>query len=96
MRLRPQCQVLKEWEGTNLSRSQWVDFYQGPLWKAFLFELAERERFLYECFKDGDPEWSPEFLRGKLSELDFFRNIPALLVASIDEANKKEEEQENG
>ena len=80
-----------QWEGVNLPRSQWEEFKNGELWKAFLFEIAEREAFLLECFKQGDADWSAEMLRGKLTELDFIRNIPGLLLVSILETEKEKE-----
>lgn len=48
-----------------------------------LREIDERETYLVELFKDGDLLWTSEVIRGKLTELDFFRQIPQSLIASI-------------
>jgi hypothetical protein len=86
-------------EGTSRSRNQWLDFIKSPEWGMILFELAERENYLIELFKENDQVWNPDTLRGKLTELDFVKQIPQSLIASIiiKEANQQEREDiENG
>lgn len=80
------------WEGTNLSKSQWEEFQKGDIWRSFLFELESRENYLIELFKEGDKEWSPDVLRGKLTEIDFIKQIPTLIILSIIDKDKKEKE----
>jgi len=77
-------------EGTERSRNEWEAFVKGPIWSALLWEMKDREDYLVEQFKDKNCQMSPEEIRGKLDELDFFRQIPKSLVASIiiQEANK--------
>lgn len=76
------------WEGINLSKSEWTKFAKSDIWKAFLFELEEREKYLIQLFKDSDKEWSPDVIKGKLTEIDFVRQIPALIMLSIEDKEK--------
>lgn len=80
------------WEGTNLSKDKWVEFQKGDIWRSFLFELESRENYLIELFKEGDKEWSPDVLRGKLTEIDFIKQIPTLIILSIIDKDKKDKE----
>ena len=79
------------WEGTKISRHEWEIFLGSAIWKAFLFELSERETFLVQLFKDNDLEWNADCIRGKLLELEFFKQIPQSIVTSIniEEKNKQ-------
>ena len=81
-------------EGECLSKIQWQDFYRGEIWRSFLFELHEREQYLVELFREGDVLWNADVIRGKLTEIEFFKQIPQSLIASIiiKEANQKERE----
>ncbi len=80
--------------GDTLSQTEWKGFIESPLWAAFLHDLDEREKYLFELFREGDLQWSPDFIKGKLTEIEFFRKIPELIVASIliEEANKANKE----
>ena len=81
----------RSWEGTNLSQDDWRKFSESDIWKAFLLELSDREAYILQLFKDADKEWSPDVLRGKLTEIDFIKQIPALILLSIkDKENRKE------
>jgi len=82
----------QSWEGTNLSLSTWKDFLKSDVWKAILFELEEREKYLIQLFKDSDKEWSPDVLRGKLTELDFIRQLPTLIFLSIEDKERNQKE----
>lgn len=79
-------------DGELLSESQFDEFINGQVWSAILFDLAEREHYLIELFKENDQEWNSDFIRGKLTELEFFKQIPHLIKASIiiKEANTRE------
>lgn len=81
-------------EGDLLSKTQWEDFIKSPIWAAFLWEFQDREDYLIELFKGNDQLWSPDVVRGKLTEIDFVKQIPQSLIASIiiKEANLKERE----
>lgn len=79
-------------EGTNLSKSTWIEFLNSDIWKALLFELNAREDYLIQLFKDNDIEWNPDVIRGKLTELDFFRQIPTLILSSIEDKDKTHKE----
>lgn len=83
------------WEGTNLDASKWKEFLDGDVWRAFLFELESREKYLIELFKEGDKEWSPDVLRGKLTEIDFIKQIPVLILVSINDTILKDKEKPN-
>lgn len=78
------------WEGTNLSQTTWKQFLDSDIWKALLFEFESREKYLIELFKESDKEWPPEVIKGKLTELDFFRQLPMLVLVSVEDKNKKE------
>lgn len=84
------------WEGTNLDKQKWVDFINSDIWKAFLFELEDREKYLIQLFKDSDKEWSPDVIKGKLTEIDYFKHLPALLVLSIKDRENKPKEDDDG
>ncbi len=75
----------KAWEGTNLSSSAWIEFIQSDFWKAILFDLDAREQYLLQLFKDSDKEWPPEVIKGKMTEIDYFRQMPILILASIED-----------
>jgi len=82
----------KTWEGTKLPKSEWLKFQDGDIWKAFLYELEDREKYLTQLFKDSDKEWPPDVIKGKMTEIDFFKQIPTLILLSIrdKEINEKE------
>lgn len=87
---------MKEWEGTNLSRKEWKDFTNSSIWKAFLYELEDRENYLLQLYKDNDPLWNSDTIRGKLTEIDYFKQLPNLIILSIiAEDNNKEKEKED-
>lgn len=87
-------QELKITDGENFSRQEWVKFVSSPLWGAFLFEIQEREKYIVELLKENDQLWNADMIRGKLTELDYFRNIPQSIIASIiiKEANNTNKE----
>lgn len=78
------------WEGTNLSEHEWVEFIKSNIWRAFLFEFESREKYLIELFKESDREWPPDVIKGKLTELDFVRQLPGLILLSVIENKGKE------
>lgn len=80
------------WEGTNIDLVKWKEFLDSDVWRAILFEIESREKYLIELFKEGDKEWPPDVLRGKLTELDFIKQVPALIVISISDMDKKDKE----
>ena len=86
----------QSWEGTNLSREKWKDFAKSDIWKAILFELDERDKYLLQLFKDSDKEWPPDVIKGKMTELDFIRQIPVLMLLSIQDRDEREKEIANG
>lgn len=65
------------------SRTEWEKFQLSNIWKGFLFDLEEREKYLVELFKDSDQLWSSDTIRGKLTELEYFKNIPKSIIASL-------------
>ena len=84
------------WEGTNISESTWVDFIESDVWRAFLFEFEDREKYLTQLFKDADMVWSPDVIRGKMTELDFVRQLPTLIILSIRDKDKNQKEISDG
>lgn len=84
------------WEGTNLSKDKWQEFEKSDIWRAFLFELESREKYLIELFKDGDKEWTPDVIRGKMTEIDFVKQIPMLIILSIIDKDKSKKEISDG
>lgn len=86
----------QSWEGTNLSKDKWKEFAKSDIWKAILFELDERDNYLLQLFKDSDKEWPPDVLKGKMTELDFIRQIPALMLLSIEDKETREKEIRDG
>ena len=69
----------------------WTEFMQSDIWRAFLFEFESREKYLIELFKESDSEWPPDVIKGKMTELDFVKQIPLLILASIEDNKKKGE-----
>ena len=84
-------------DGEGLSQNQWLEFIKGDIWKALLFEIQERELYLIELFKDHDQLWNPDTIRGKLTELEFFKQVPKSLIAAlvIKEANQRKKEEDD-
>ena len=85
----------QSWEGTNLSKEDWTKFIKSDIWKAFLFELEEREKYLIQLFKDSDQEWPPDVIKGKMTEIDFMKQIPVLILLSIEDKKEREKETDN-
>jgi hypothetical protein len=85
-------------DGEKLSKTQWQDFIKGGIWGSILTELAEREKYLVELFKENDAMWNADTIRGKLTEIEFLRQLPKLIIASIllKEANTENEENPDG
>lgn len=82
-----------------MAESEWRDFYAGRIWSALLWELKDREDYLVDLFKENDPVWTADIIRGKLTELEYIRQIPSSIIASIlvKESNlKNQKEAENG
>jgi hypothetical protein len=81
-------------EGDQLSKTEWEAFSKGTIWASFLFDLEEREKYLFQLFRDGDEVWNPDVIKGKLTEIEFFKQIPGLIISSIiikeDNKNNKE------
>jgi hypothetical protein len=84
-------------EGDNLSRTEWEEFRGSSIWASFLFDIEEREKYLFQLFREGDQVWTPEFLRGQLLELEYFKQIPSLIISSIiiKEENKNNKERQD-
>jgi uncharacterized protein YlbG (UPF0298 family) len=78
-------------EGTLLSTNDWKDFCKSSIWGSILWELSDRENYLIELFKENDQIWNADTVRGKLTELEFVKQIPQSIIASIaiHEANLK-------
>lgn len=84
-------------EGDLLSQTQWQDFIRGDIWKALLWEIQDRESYLIDLFKENDQVWDANTIRGKLTELEYIKQIPQSILASIiiKEANSKNREELN-
>lgn len=65
---------------------------KSDVWKAFLYELEDREKYLIQLFKDSDKEWSPDVLKGKLTELDFIKQLPTLILLSVEDRERNQKE----
>jgi hypothetical protein len=85
----------QSWEGTNVGSAKWKDFVKSDIWRAFLFELDERDKYLLQLFKDSDMEWTPDIIKGKMTEIDFFRQLPTLILLSIEDKEQREKEEDN-
>lgn len=49
-----------------------------------MWDIEDRKKYLTELLVQGkDPDWNDDVLRGKLSELEFFINLPDMIKASI-------------
>jgi hypothetical protein len=70
-------------EGDSLSRTQWEEFTKSTIWGSILWEIADREKYLIDLFKENDQVWNADTVRGKLTELEYIRQIPKSLLASI-------------
>jgi hypothetical protein len=81
--LKKPIRVGQDCEGINLSKQEWEEFQKSKIWKAILYDIQDREEYLIELFKDNDQVWPADVIRGKLTELDFIRQIPVLIQASI-------------
>lgn len=59
-----------------------------------MWELSDREDYLIGLFRESDIIWNADTIRGKLTEIEYFKQIPQSLIASIiiKEANSKERE----
>jgi hypothetical protein len=70
-------------QGDTLSKTDWATFLKSPIWAALLRELKDREEYLVDLFKENDIIWNADTIRGKLTELEYFRQIPKSIMASI-------------
>jgi hypothetical protein len=85
------------WEGTNVDLGAWKTFVKSSIWKAFLFEIEDREKYLIQLFKDSDQEWPPDVIKGKLTELDYIKQIPVLLMVTLEDHKKElRKDEDNG
>ncbi len=85
------------WEGTNVDLEAWKTFTKSSIWKAFLFEIEDREKYLIQLFKDSDQEWPPDVIKGKLTELDYIKQIPVLLMVTLEDHKKElRKDKDNG
>ena len=64
----------------------------SPIWSAFLYELEGRKEFLTDLLIRGNDQWPDEQNRGRIYELDFFQNIPLLVVDQIKQDWKTKQE----
>lgn len=76
----------------------WIAFEKSNIWAAFLWDIEDRKKYLTDLLVQGkDPDWNDDVLRGKLSELEFFINLPDMIKASIIiESKTKIKEVEDG
>jgi len=62
-----------------------------------LFEIEDREKYLIQLFKDSDQEWPPDVIKGKLTELDYIKQIPVLLMVTLEDHKKElRKDKDNG
>ena len=73
----------EEIDGALLSIETWKDFERSLIWKAFAFDINDRRSFLTELLVNGSPKWSDEQIRGRIHELEYFENIPAMIKMQL-------------
>ena len=76
----------EEVDGLHISIEEWRLFERSLIWKAFTFDVNDRRRFLTELLVNGSPKWSDEQIRGRIHELEYFENIPAMVKFQLKQA----------
>ena len=66
-----------------ISLEEWRLFERSLIWKAFTFDVNDRRRILTELLVNGSPKWSDEQIRGRIHELEYFENIPAMIKMQL-------------
>jgi hypothetical protein len=88
-------------DGSSFAVSDWEEFKNGSLWSAVLFEISERDKYIMELLRYGDPDgkWSDHEMRARLNELEYTESIPDVMIADIKmqmlRSTSKDEEEEN-
>jgi hypothetical protein len=72
-------------DGSMFAISDWEEFEKSRMWSAILFELEERDKFVMELLRYGDPDqkWSDSDMRSRLNELEYMRSIPKVMANDI-------------
>lgn len=84
---------------STLCRDQgmWKDFQESYFWRFFLGELNERYNLVLQKLIDGgDKFWTDDNMRGRLSELDYLRTLPDMVIADIELQLQQHKEKEDG
>jgi len=81
----------------SISLREWEEFTKGPFWGALLFEIEERDKYLMELLRYGDPEkkWTDSDIRSRISELEYLKTLPVFIIRDIQIASL-EGEREKG
>lgn len=89
-------------DGSQFSVSDWTEFQQSRMWQAVLFEIQERDLYIMNFLRYGDPDkkWTDDEMRARINELEFITSLPDCMVADIkiqmsQKELPKEEEEDN-
>jgi hypothetical protein len=78
-------------------RSDYEALVSNPVWKEMVETLNESAKGLYADLRELDPHLEPSSIskqQGRLLMLEFVLGLPSIILAEIEENNKKLEETE--
>ena len=74
--------------------SQWKEFQESSIYKDIIADLEERDMIVMNKLRTGnDTDWTDDNMRGRLSELDYFKTLIPAIIADLEItelASKKE------
>lgn len=76
-------------EDLKATRSQWEDFYEGPVWKDFEWQLSCRIEMLKNDFLSAKSMDEVLLLKGAVKELEAFRDFPAIVIEEFKQRAKE-------
>ena len=79
----------REVQGTDLSEGEWRQFIESPVWAAIKTEIAARDSYIMSILREGhDSQWTDDNMRGRLNELEYVLQIPAIVMMDIQSIQK--------
>lgn len=65
--------------------TQWKEFQESSIYKDIIQELEERDIIVLNKLRAGnDIDWSDDNMRGRLSELDYFKTLVPAIIADLE------------
>ena len=68
---------------SELSLVEWEEFVQSRPWAALVNELMERDKYITDCLRKGDKDWSDAEMRARLDELEFVLTTPSSIIEEL-------------